>query len=225
MTETLKALVTVLPFEQVSKATLPRNSIIISTVELETPLLKTATEIDLGRIKALIERASTLIWVSGGGLLHGERPDLGLYAGLSRAVSLEQPSSKLIALDVDDYVSNPKKLAAHIVGVLDQSLHDPRPDYEYIYHSGNLHISRFMADEKMNREFRQGGKAARTTLTWEQAGRCQLAIDCVGQLDTLHFEQVSEPEGQLKAEFVEVQVKYIGLNAKVGMALRSDTCS
>ncbi len=225
LNETLKAPVSLLRFDQISRATLLPNAIVIATVELETPLLKTSTEIDLERIKVLIERASTMIWVTGGGLLQGKRPDLALFAGLARAVSLEQPSSKLIAFDVDDYVSDPSKIANHIVGVLDQSLHDPTPDYEYIYHNGNLHVSRFMADEKMNRDFRQGGNATRITTTWEQAGRCQLTIDHVGQLDTLHFEQVSEPAGQLKAEFVEVQVKSIGLNAKVSMTLRFYNCS
>ena len=225
LTETLKAPTTLLRFDRVSETTLLPRAIVIATVELETPLLKMATEEDLARIKVLTERVSTMIWVTGGGLLQGKRPDLALFAGLSRAVSLEQPSSKFIAFDVDDYVSDPDKIANHIVGVLDQSLHDPLPDYEYIYHNNNLQVSRFMADEKMNRDFRQGGKATRMTTTWEQAGRCQLAIDRVGQLDTLHFEQVSKPECHLRSDFVEVQVKFVGLNAKVSLTLRSDDCS
>ena len=225
MTEALGTLVTVLRFDQVSEATLLPDAIVVATVELETPVLKTATKSELVRLKLLIERTSTMIWVTGGGLLQGRRPDLSLYAGLSRAVSLEQPSSKLIAFDVDDFVSNPNKVANHIVDVLDQSLHDSAPDYEYIYHRGLLHVSRFMGDEEMNLNFRQGWRATRITTTWEQAGHCQLAIDRVGQLNTLHFEQVSGPEDQLRADFVEVQVKYVGLNAKVNTTPESDNCS
>ena len=225
MTETLKAPVIVLPFDQVSEATLPPNAIVIATVELKTPLLKTATEIDLARIKVLLERASTMIWVTGGGLLQGKRPDFALYAGLSRAVILEQPSLKLLAFDVDDYVSDPDTVADNIMSALDQSLHDPSPDYEYIHHNGNLYVSRFMVDEKMNRDFNQRGNATKITTTWEQAGHCQLAIDHVGQLDTLHFEALSKPVNQLDPDSVEVQVKFISLNAKVSMTLRSNNCS
>ena len=174
MTEALNSLVTVLRFDQISEATLLPDAIVVATVELETPVLKTATEIELARLKLLIQRTSTMIWVTGGGLLQGRRPDLSLYAGLARAVSLEQPSTKLITFDVDDFVSNPNKVASHIVDVLDQSLHDPAPDYEYIYHHGILHVSRFMADQRLNRDFRQGWRATRITTTWEQAGRCQL---------------------------------------------------
>lgn len=194
-------------------------------MELEILLLKTATKIDLAKFKLLIERTSTMIWVTGGGLLHRRRPDFSLYASLSRAISLEQPSSKFIAFDVNNFVSDPDKIASHIVGVFDQSLHDPAPDYEYIHHNGILYVSRFMVDERINQEFRQRGGATRVTTTWKQAGYCQLAIDRVGQLRTLHFEQSPEPEGGLQAEFGEVQVKYIGLNAKVSVTLRFDDCS
>ena len=140
-------------------------------------------------------------------------------------MSLEQPPTKFIAFDVNDFVLNPNKVASHIVDVLDQSLHDSAPDYEYIDHHDILHVSRFMADEGLNQDFRQGWRATRITTTWEQAGRCQLAIDHVGQPDTIHFEQASAPKSQLRADFVEVQVKSVRLNAKVSTTPKSCNCS
>ncbi|KAM0805745.1 KR domain-containing protein [Usnea florida] len=129
----------------------------------------------------------------------------------------EQPSTELIAFDVDDFVSNPNKVASHIVDVLDQSLHNPAPENEYIYRHGIVHVSCLMADEELNRDFRQGWRATRITTTWEQASRCQLAIDLMGQLDTIHSEQAPAPKSQLRADFVEVQVKSVGLNAKLNL--------
>lgn len=225
MTQTFQAPVIVLSFDQVSEATMPPGALIIATVELETPLFKGATGTDIARVKVLLERASTIIWVTGGGLLQGKRPDFALFAGLSRAVALEQPSLKVLSFDIDDFVSDRNMVADNIVSVLDQSLHDPAPDYEFIHHNGMIYVSRFMPDEKMNREFNQSEKAAKITMTWKQAGHCQLAIERVGQLDTLHFERVSEPVDQLKPEFVEVQVKFVGLNAKVSIKARSDNSS
>ena len=216
---------TFLSFNQVSKATLPLGAIVIATIEIETPLLKTATETELARVKILFERAMTMIWVTGGGLLEGKRPDFSLYAGLSRAVALEQPSSRLLAFDVDDFISDPDAVADNIVNVLDQSFHDPAPDYEYIHHNGNLYVSRFMVDEKMNHDFNQRENTKRITTTWEQAGHCQLAIDRVGQLDTLHFEKASEPTNLLNPDIVEVQLKFVGLNAKVSVMAAIDNPS
>ena len=60
MTEALNSLVTVLRLDQISKATLLPDAIVVATVELETPVFKTATEIELARLKVLIQRTSTI---------------------------------------------------------------------------------------------------------------------------------------------------------------------
>ena len=181
-------------------------------------MLKAATDADLARLKLLVESASIMMWITGGGLLHGKRPDFALYAGLARAVQLEQPSLKLLALDVDDFISDPDTLAVNIISVLEQSLRDPAPDYEYISHNGCLYVSRFTPDEIMNKNFNHTDTAPKATVSGKQAGRrCQLAIERVGQFDTLHFEPEPNPGNELDPDSVEVQVKFVGLNAKASM--------
>lgn len=210
---------TLLSIDEIIEATIPSGATIVSTIELEKTMLKTANDTELEKMRTLIESASTMLWMTGGNLLLAQRPDFALYSGLARAVQLEQPSSKLLALDVDDFVSNPHAVATNVVNVLDQALHDPSPDYEYISHDGSLYISRFTPDELMNEDFNRRGKSRKSTISWEQAGRCQLAIDRVGQFDTLHFEPAPENQNELDPDFVEVQVEFVGLNAKVGAML------
>ena len=182
-------------------------------------MLKAATDADLARLKLLVESASIIMWVTGGGLLHGKRPDFALYAGLARAVQLEQPSLRLLALDVDDLILDPDMLAVNIIGVLEQSFRDPTPDYEYISHNGCLYVSRFTPDEIMNQKFNHTDNAPKATVSWKKADRCQLAIERVGQFDTLHFESDPSPKNQLDPDSVEVQVKFVGLNAKASMMI------
>ena len=90
------------------------GSIIVSTIELEQPLLSTMTEQHLDLIKILTNSASVLVWITGGCLLTGSQPDFAIASAVSRTVMLEQPALKFLSHDIDD-------LAAEMETALDIS--------------------------------------------------------------------------------------------------------
>ncbi|VUC37208.1 unnamed protein product [Clonostachys rosea] len=189
------------------------RSTIISLLEAEEPLLASLTEDEMRRLKLLTDNAATLLWVTGGGLIDGKHPDMGLAAGLSRALTLEQPSLRMLTYDVDMPGMCPEHTAKNLLQVLgsSQSAHS---DSEFAEKGGLVHISRFVPDAKLNHLFKraQGASTVETTLG-NAAGTLELAISHPGQFDTLYFREV-ETVSQLKKDEVAVYVKAVGLNAK-----------
>ena len=203
---------------EVSRATIPAKSIIISTIELYEPFLSVLGTNDLDRLKTLTDSASIVLWMTGGGLFEAKRPDFSPVFGLSRALMLEQPSLKFLILDIDS--ESPDEIAAskpNMLLILNQVLRSMMPDLEYLQYNGVLHISRFVPDEPMNKNFQQKMDNETAIVPLHSAGPCELNMKRVGQMDTLHFVQNSRNSEGLLPDYLEVHVKCVGLNAKVSL--------
>lgn len=201
--------------DEVSSATVPPKSVVISTLELEDPILSKVTPEELNSLKALTDNATTILWITGGGTFSARRPDFSLVLGLSRSLTLEQPSLKFFIFDIDDS-EDVHSASRNALFILHQGLHDPAPEFEYVQHKGTLHASRFVPDESMNKSFLEKQRSEIATVPLQDAGRCQLSIEEPGQFDTLRFLQSSARVEDLKPGTVEVQVKCTSINAKVG---------
>lgn len=201
--------------QEATTATIPLKSIVISTIELENPILAVMSSEEMRLIKILTDNAGSLFWITGGGMLTGARPDFALVNGLSRCLMLEQPSLRFFTVDVDDISTNLNHTTQNILSVVKQGLEDTIRDFEFIQHSGVLHISRFVPEELNNLTFRKHQGYESVILPLEQAKPAKLAIGKVGQLDTIHFASQEPDDEPLAIGFVEVDVKAVGLNAKV----------
>lgn len=91
---------------------------------------------------------------------------------------------------------------------------DDIPESETVQKRGIAHISRFVPEEAMNTTFRQklGDRATLKPLGQTKSSR--LTIKSLGQFETLAFKRNAPGLTNVKADFVEVDVKFIGLNAK-----------
>lgn len=203
---------------EVSPATIPAKSIIISTIEVYEPFLSVLSAHDLERLQILTDSASIMLWLTGGGLLKAKGPDFSPVFGLLRALMLEQPSLKFPVLDIDS--ESPEEIAAskaNIPLILNRVLRSTMPDFEYLQYNGVLHIRRFVPDEPMNKTFQQKIDKEATIVPLYSAGSCELNTNRVGQMDILHFVQTSRNSEPLLPDYLEVHVKCVGLNAKVGL--------
>ncbi|KAF6220300.1 hypothetical protein HO133_003432 [Letharia lupina] len=203
--------------------TVAPGSIVITTLELEEPLLADMTDHQMQMVKRMIENASILLWVTGGALFKAQRPLFALVLGLARTVMLERPALKMPVLDLDNTTLDLAISAQNVVLVLRQAMHSPSPESEYRQQDGVLHISRLTPDRLVNQQFRQTKNAELASKSLESAGNCQLNIRDVGQIDTLHFKQQPAAASELPEGNLEVQVKAIGLNAKGYYAVSSRT--
>lgn len=199
---------------QATPSVIKSKTMVITTVEVESPLLSTMTAEEMSLLKTVTDKASNLLWVTGGGLLKAMRPDFALVSGLSRALMLEQLSLKFVVFDTDETTSNPELTASNIVSALDQMINNSAPDFEFIQHEGVVHISRFVPEEAKNQTFRQKLGTQMVSARFEDAKPCQLSIEAIGQLESIYFRMVEPNEMDLEPSFVEVNVKALGLNAK-----------
>jgi hypothetical protein len=195
-------------------ATIPPRAIVITTIELETALLSTMTNFQLQNVKHIAQHSSILCWITGGGLYKSSNPDFALVLGLSRSLMLEHPMLKMPVIDLDPQVISPDILASNVISVLNQVLHSENPDLEYRQHNDVLYSSRIVPDVALNQIFRRTRDAETIRLPISEAGRCRLAIKNVGQIDSLHYVE-TEYQGQITKGYLEVEVRAMGMNAKV----------
>ena len=191
------------------------NATVISTIELKKPILSTLTASESINVKAMTDNATNLIWLTGGDNMNGGHPDMSLVSGLSRALMLEQPSLRFFTLDIDNPDVNIDLSVKNSVILVEEAHSIEIPDFETVQHKGLLHISRFVPEEALNATFRQKQNGQVITKPLGQSKPSCLTIQSVGQYDTLAFTKTTAVSGDLKADHVEVEIRSIGLDAKV----------
>ena len=175
----------------------------------------TPEEMDL--LRRVTDKTTNLIWLTGASYMDGASPDLTLANGLSRALMLEQPSLRFVVLDVG---SSSKMSKSDRIGVCDNVekalfADDIPDDKEFVSKNGLLHVSRFVPDSGLNGRFSGRRNQEPCEMTLEEASPARLSIKKVGIMDTIYFQQESEPADELPEGEVDIDVKAVSLNAKV----------
>lgn len=220
--------VTRLAMNEVTENSIAPGATVFSFIECYKPVLSTATDDEMYRIKLITNNATNIVWVTGGNLLEATRPDFALVSGLARALMLEQPSLKFFTFDVDDLVSHVEQTAERLVSILTQKRNSL--DFEFIQRQNIVHVSRFVPDDTLNESFRQKQGGGIIEMPLQEAKPVKLSIERVGQFDSLFFRQ-EKLQTHLEAKLVQVQVASVGLNAKDFYMLsgkvdtRNATCS
>lgn len=133
--------------------------IMLSDLE-DSALLSTLTETDLAAIQSITNSASTLLWVTAGGLLEGKKPEHAMVSGLARSVRSEQVSLDFRTLDLDLETIKPSEIPSAIVKVAklqlsgeDASSGSLQPDREFCVSGSNTYISRLVRTPRLNNIF------------------------------------------------------------------------
>ena len=208
------------PIERVSlplitTASLPPGTTVICAVELYEPMLCTLTESEMSSMKIMTDNAAGILWVHAGNNMNAERPLHAMVTGFARSLVLEQPSLRFFTHDIDDPLANPEISITNLFTTLDDLHNDDCLDLEIVEKKGLPFIQRFVPEEELNKTFRQklGNSPASKRLGDSKPAR--LTIQSIGQFDTLAFMPESQSETDVKAGFLELDVKSVGLNAKV----------
>lgn len=192
-----------------------QDTTIVCTIELNQSILATLSAAEMISVKTMTDNATKILWVTAGGQIDALRPNFAMVSGFSRSLVLEQPSLKFFTFDIDDPKANQEMSIQNIIATMNDIHSDDIPDSETVQKNGIAHISRFVPEETMNETFRQnqGGTAMLRPLGETKPSR--LTIQSLGQFDTLAFKQDAPDSSELMTDFVEVEVKSVGLNAKV----------
>lgn len=199
------------PLHQLTADHVPSGTTVFSLCELKDPLLSVISDEDMARVKLMTDNATSLVWVTGGDIMHGERPDFALVSGLSRALMLEQPSLNFYTYDIDQPDEQAELTATRLISLLSQGGH--KPDLEFAQRKEVVHVCRFVPDDGINALFRAKQGLETASMRIADVGDVRLAIEHPGQFDTIYFQQLEEAQSMAPTD-VRVRVASTGLNAK-----------
>lgn len=181
-------------------------------------LISDMNEQELSAVQALAQKASTIFWLTRGGLMTGLDPRRSMMAGVARAIMSEQPSTRIRSIDFD---TQSPAAVAHVMGlVLEVVAHPERQaDHEFTIKDGVRHVSRLSPDRDLNNTFRRwlskNTEPTRTVLSPDNPLRMDMERFHPGLLDTLAFTTDSRAGTPLGPDEVEVKVAMLGMNMKV----------
>ncbi|KAK7186534.1 polyketide synthase [Paraphaeosphaeria sporulosa] len=209
--------------ETVARTDLGSRDLII-LLESEQPVLVDITPKFFAGLQKVLCSSRSIIWVTRN--TSSASPEYGMITGLIRVLRIENRSTQIVALAVDDHEM--ARTASNIFTVFKatQKALDLRIDVEpeYLDQSNLLHINRIVSSKNINKHiFRRTAQP----VVEQPIGNSnlRLGIRALGLLDTLEFSEEMPTESRLGPKELIVRVHSIGVNFKDCMTLlgRLDT--
>lgn len=207
-----------------SNSYIPHNSRIICLVGLERTSLSHPSQGEIDAIRNLLYKASSLIWISAGGLIQASDPEAAIMVGLIRVISTETHRSRLISIDLEPAFDQASvNVARSIVEkelLLQQSPHNHVEDSEYVFSDGCLQVSRLVPDKQLNQRFRlqESMEAVTEMLPVHSQSPFGAIFGHPGLLSSLYFKPDPKYLESLKDDWIEIKTSAMGLNMKVSVA-------
>lgn len=171
-------------------------------------------------IQAMVTKCKGLLWVTRGGSVDCEKPELGLAAGFLRTARSEYLGRSYVTLDLDPAASSwSEDDAQPIVKVLKVSFDSSSPgEFEYAMRDGVFKIPRVLDDKIRNRLVSPADAASTDGIKLASLHQTDQALSLnvgvPGRLDTLTFredESLSDTS-ELSPEMVEIEPRAYGIN-------------
>ncbi|EER28768.1 polyketide synthase, putative [Coccidioides posadasii C735 delta SOWgp] len=191
---------------------------VLVVAELEEPLLSSLGEAELVGIQRIISTASSLVWITQGGLLSGKEPEYAMASGLARSVKSENASLDFITIDLDlDTTSLPGAVHAITDIVRRQVEKDKDRETEYCVAKEKVYISRLLPNKELS-------SAYSVDKSHFEKSRYDRERAIVGRVQSgkIIFEQDKRYETRLEPDQLEVIVHLSGLARGVAVIQGQD---
>lgn len=178
---------------------------VVLLTDFEGPLLAAISESEFAAVQNITNNASSLLWVTPGGLLEGKRPEYAMAAGLVRSISSEQASIKITTLDFDLDNTAPQAVG-DIVAQVAEKVESSDREREYYVSNGLLYISRIAPNTQVNTVYSANIEAQPTPYDSK--------AHLIGKVESgkVVFETDTRTEEPLDEDQVEVKVTASGLS-------------
>lgn len=181
---------------------------VVLLADFEGPLLATLEEKELAIIQEITSNASTLLWISCGGLLMGKKPEYAMTVGLARSIASEQISLDLTVLDFDLDNTSHEDLLDITAMMAQQQIAKIEPrESEYYVSNGIVYISRLVSNGNINNLY-AFDKGETNAASFDHIA------PIIGKVQSgkVVFEADMIEEEDLKSDCVEIKVTVAGLN-------------
>ncbi|RMZ82271.1 hypothetical protein DV738_g1896, partial [Chaetothyriales sp. CBS 135597] len=222
--------------EATAQADAYSDKICVFVGELDRPILHSLEQAELEAIKAMATNSRGLLWVTRGGAVDCEDPELSMSSGLLRALRNEYVGRRFISLDLDPQVPDPWSPAN--VSTLGQVLeagfgHTDTDDdaaagaieLEYAERNGVVLIPRLFKDGARNQmvsrpsavDWQAPDLDIPTEPFFQEDRPLRLQVGIPGLLDTLAFADHDDEidpydNSPLPSDVVEIEPRAYGLN-------------
>ncbi|KAH7319610.1 putative polyketide synthase [Stachybotrys elegans] len=178
---------------------------VIMMTDFEGPLLMSLKSEELTAIQSITNTASSLLWVTTGGILQGKKPEHAMASGLARSIRSEQVSLDLRTLDIDLDTMEAGQVTQAVARIAKlQTENVEMPEREFCVSYGRTYISRLSRLPELNKVFTASQSTVETGLTPETRISGKILSGKVVFQEELASEQIQPGH-------VEVQVQCSGL--------------
>ncbi|KAM7203575.1 hypothetical protein V8F33_002195 [Rhypophila sp. PSN 637] len=193
------------------------DRVIISLLELDTPLLSNLSETEFHSLKTLWVGCERLLWITGDLLLN---PLFGIVDGLSRVANSEVEGNKFQVVHLSDSVGIQEQRSDLAVRLLAASSSGKvGHDNEFREVGGLLQVPRLYKNYTEDDHIRLHLEDATRVISLDgDEASFRLTIGKPGLLDSLHFVREEVPIRELADNELEIEVKNTGLNFRDVMA-------
>ena len=198
----------------VNLTTIQSSTIIIALVELDKSVLSTLSQQEMQAIKRINQAARAVLWMTGGDLMRGAKPEMSIALGFIRTMRLEHYPTKFGILDVDYPRTRAELVGQSVVDVLLALETQPRSDDEFVLCNGLLHVSRMHPHTSLNSSLAKKRDQKATKVPRSELCAAQLTILRPGNLSTIKLQQHQQALDRMQDDEVELEVLAVGLNAK-----------
>ncbi|KAJ8122080.1 hypothetical protein ONZ43_g1634 [Nemania bipapillata] len=124
---------------------------VMMLAELEAPLLHQLTDSELIKLVGLVEEAASICWVTRGGLLTGDHPELALAGGFGRVLRKELETLDFLLIDYDSDESSQDSVINLLLDATKRRDERGRNgETEYYVKNGSVYISRLVPHYEVN---------------------------------------------------------------------------
>ena len=198
----------------------PEGKICIILAELNDSLLPNINPEVFISLQKFFTAAKGILWVVQGAYQDSDAPNGNMAIGLARAIR-EETALKFATIDLDprrrDSAPDASKVITEVFkSIFNSSTSKDSREMEYMERDGILHIPRVMNDDEMNRFVHQQLQESEPEPQpfFQKDRPLKMKIGSPGLLDTLHFIDDYTLSTSLADDYVEIEVKAIGLNFK-----------
>lgn len=198
----------------------PDGKIYIILAELTRSVLDNISPANFKTIQELTEKAKGILWVVQGAYKESDSPNGNMAIGLARTVRAES-QLKFATLDLDTRRDkSAPEVSSIIIDILKYifGTFSTEPDMEYMERDGALYIPRVVTDDETNKfvqqQLRESDPEPERQLLHQKGRPLKMMIGNPGLLDTLHFIDDYTLSSPLGDNYIEIEVKAVGLNFK-----------
>ena len=202
----------------------PRSQNLIVLAETEQSVFTQISQVELAQLQELLRNAQSVLWVTNGNLLHGERPDQNMINGILSAVKIEMPTLKFATIDLDSPAAAESKEFLALLNQTSRRLCSKEKSYfdtQVRLSNGIPFIGRIMLEESLNLKqavalgHSSSSSTGSASLSELKDEHLQMVLSSPGIADSLLLKVIDEKNDALGSNEVELDIEATCLSPQV----------